>query len=148
MKKTGADTTGVFLPYPELRSGMAILFFDGVCNLCNGFVDWLIRHDRRRIFRYSPLQGETAAGLNAIMEERPDSIVLLDGGRAYVRSEAVIRIFENLGGFWKIVVVIKIVPVFMRDAAYDCIAARRYAIFGRRSACRLPSKAERDLFLP
>jgi len=129
-------------------AGGTVLYFDGVCGLCNRFVDWLIRHDREGRLRYAPLQGRTAAAsLPAEDVDGLPTVLLARNGRVSRRSTAAIGAVAMLGGPWRAVSVLKAVPRPLRDAVYDGIARRRYGWFGRREACRLPTEAERHLFL-
>lgn len=130
-------------------AGPTVLYFDGVCNLCNRLVDWLLRRDRTGRLRFAPLQGETAAaGLPPEVLASPPTVVLQRNGRLATRSTAAIEAVALLGGPWRAIALLKVVPRPLRDAAYDALAARRYAWFGRRDTCRLPDAAERDRFLP
>jgi predicted DCC family thiol-disulfide oxidoreductase YuxK len=127
-----------------------ILFFDGVCNLCNGFVDFLIRHDRARTLRYASLQGETAKRvLRPEQIERLESVVLYENGRNLEKSDAVLRSLELLGGPWRLAAAAMMggVPRSVRDGLYFMTAKNRYGIFGKRDRCRLPTPEERSLFL-
>lgn len=127
----------------------AILYFDGVCGLCNRLVDWLLRRDTSGRIRFAPLQGTTAAGrLPAGCAEDLATVVLERDGRISARSTAALGAVALLGGPWRAVSLLKAVPRPFRDAIYDGIARRRYAWFGRREACRVPSDAERHRFLP
>lgn len=129
--------------------GPAIVYFDGVCGLCNRFVDFLLRRDHRHHFLFSPLQGETAAARLGIGSGiAPRSIVLEDDEGIFERSRAVLRILQQLGGVWKASRILGLVPAGLRDWAYDRIAERRYAWFGQRESCRLPTPAEQERFLP
>lgn len=126
-----------------------IIFFDGVCGLCNRFVDHLLRIDRRRAFRFAPLQGRTAQELLAPgANTDPESVVYLREGKALQRSEAALRILIDLGGWRKAYGALLLVPAFVRDAAYGWVARNRYRWFGRRAQCRLPAPEELDRFLP
>ncbi len=127
-----------------------ILFFDGVCGLCNTAVDWFLRHDRGLRFMYSPLQGETAkALLNASDCLNLESIVYFDRGQTYRRSQAIALILRNLGGVWKwLGYLILLCPRVLSDFVYNAIAKYRYRIFGRKNVCRIPSREERARFLP
>jgi predicted DCC family thiol-disulfide oxidoreductase YuxK len=127
-----------------------IVFFDGVCGLCNRSVDWIIRHDRNAIFRFAPLQGETSRTLLG-----PDAgadlntIVLLDEHGQHRRSVAVVAILRRLGGFWRLCgALLWIVPRPIRNWGYNVIARNRYRWFGKHDTCRIPSAAERARFLP
>jgi predicted DCC family thiol-disulfide oxidoreductase YuxK len=127
--------------------GHPILFFDGVCNLCNASVDFLMRHDRSRRLRFAPLQGETAARrVPAALEV--SSVALWAGGRLFRESGAALRALALMGGPWRLVLALLVIPPFLRDGAYEWIARNRYRWFGERKACRMPTAAERDRFLP
>lgn len=133
-----------------------IVFFDGYCNLCNGTVDFLIRHDRHRRLRFSSLQSPPgmrelgAAGSEGTRDEGagiPASVVLSYQGERYRESGAVLRSVSLLGGPWRLARVLLLIPAPLRDGVYRFVAARRYRWFGRRDACRVPSPEERDRFL-
>jgi predicted DCC family thiol-disulfide oxidoreductase YuxK len=127
----------------------AVVYFDGFCNLCNGTVDFLIRRDRHRRLRYASLQsprGQRECGATPDGED-PGSVVLSYQGRLYYRSTAVLCAVALLGGPWRLVSVLRVVPPPIRDAVYRFVAARRYSWFGRRDACRVPTAEERDRFL-
>jgi predicted DCC family thiol-disulfide oxidoreductase YuxK len=125
-----------------------IVFFDGVCGLCNKTVDFLIQKDTNKVLRYAPLQGYTARRLLSKMYiEDLDSVVYYRDGKYLVRSSAVLRLLLDVGGWWKLLSVFLILPAFVRDFAYYAIATRRYKWFGKRETCRLPNKEERELFL-
>lgn len=126
-----------------------IVFFDGVCGLCNRFVDRVLRMDRRGGLRFAPLQGTTAATLlPAGTAAGMDTVVYLREGRVLQRSEAALRILMDLGGWRRMYGALFAVPRFLRDAVYEWVARNRYRWFGRREACRLPSAGERERFLP
>jgi predicted DCC family thiol-disulfide oxidoreductase YuxK len=126
-----------------------ILYFDGVCAICNRFVDWLIRRDRGRQIRYAPLQGTTAASrLPAQYTAGLASVVLEHDGRITDRSTAALETVAMLGGPWRLVAGLEALPRPLRDAVYDWVARHRYHWFGRRDVCRIPTESERTLFLP
>lgn len=128
--------------------GQRILFFDGVCNLCNGFVDFLIRKDSHARLLFAPLQGKTAeARLSPSVRTSMKSVVLLEDDKIYDQSDAVLRALGLLPGPWCGLAFLKILPKFLRDAIYDRIARSRYRIFGRRDTCRVPTPHERARFL-
>lgn len=134
----------------EAHDGPPVVFFDGVCGLCNGTVDWLLARDRRARLRFAPLQGETARRL---LGELPEdalewTFLLRDGAGTHERSDAVLGALQHVGGPWSLIRVLRLVPRALRDAVYRFVARRRYRWFGRRDACRLPSTAERERFLP
>lgn len=126
-----------------------LVFFDGVCHLCNGFVDALITRDRQRKLRFAPLQGDTAT-LILSSEDRLklDSVVYFTQGQVFYRSTAVLKILSELGGLYRLSAVAFVIPSFLRDWAYNVIAKNRYSWFGERDFCRLPQADERDYLLP
>jgi predicted DCC family thiol-disulfide oxidoreductase YuxK len=127
-----------------------IVFFDGVCGLCNRSVDWLLTRDRRAVLRFAPLQGETARRMLGPLDDDPErwSMVLVDSTGQYWSSDAAIRIARHLGGRWAVIGYLLVIPRGLRDAVYGWVARNRYRLFGRRESCRLPSPAERSRFLP
>jgi len=138
-----------------------VVYFDGVCTLCNGFVDFLIRRDRAGRLRYASQQGTSFAALlarhpdlaaKAQATATADTIVaaerLPDGSeRLHLESDATLAILSRLPGGWGWLRYGKVVPRPVRNLAYRLVAHNRYRLFGRRETCRLPSAAERALFL-
>lgn len=125
-----------------------IVFFDGVCGLCNKSIDLLVRLDKKRVLRYAPLQGETASRLLPPEDTSSlQSIVYYSRGKRYDRSDAVLRLLTDLGGGWKILHAFTLIPAFLRNALYSGIARHRYRWFGKKESCRIPTKEERSLFL-
>lgn len=134
-----------------------VVFFDGVCGLCNRFVDFLLSRDHRGAIRFAPLQGETAERVvsgewrvEGSGTRTFDTIVWLDSsGREFVRSSAAVRVLRRLGGVWSLIGwLLWLIPRPLRDIGYRLIAANRYRLFGKKETCRLPSPAERERFLP
>lgn len=130
----------------------ATILFDGVCNLCNGFVQFVIEHDAAGRFRFASLQSEVgqellrAHGLQP--QQEPDSVVLLEGGRAYTHSAAALGVLRGLGGIWGGVGAVgQLFPRFLRNAVYRLIARNRYRWFGRQEACWLPTPELKARFL-
>jgi predicted DCC family thiol-disulfide oxidoreductase YuxK len=127
-----------------------VVLFDGVCNLCNTVVDFIISHDRWRQFRFASLQsaaGQELAGGCEQPEEALGTMVLLEAGRCYTRSTAALRILRRLRFPWRAVYGLIVVPPGWRDAVYEVIARHRYRWFGQRRQCRVPTAEERALFL-
>src|SRR5262249_11131123 len=119
----------------------SIILFDGVCNLCNSSVDFIIRRDRRARFRFASLQSAPARLLLrefGLDDSDPKSIVLIENGRAYCRSTAALRIARRLCGPWPLFYVLIVIPPALRDWIYDLMARNRYRWFGRRETCRVP----------
>jgi predicted DCC family thiol-disulfide oxidoreductase YuxK len=139
------------------EAGRTIVFFDGVCGLCNRSVDFLIAHDTEHRLRYAPLQGET---FSAATRDRPDlraidSIIVLhekpgtDRREFHVRSRAALFALSRLGPPWTwLQRLALLVPQVLSDAVYRCIARVRYRIWGKTDTCRMPTAEERTLFLP
>lgn len=130
----------------------ATILFDGVCNLCNGFVQFVIEHDAAGRFRFASLQSGVgqellrAHGLQPRQE--PDSVVLLEGGRAYTHSAAALGVLRGLGGVWGVAGAAgQLFPRFLRDAVYRLVARNRYRWFGRQEACWLPTPELKARFL-
>ena len=122
-----------------------VIIFDGVCGLCNKSVDILIKIDQEKIFTYTSLQGEFVKTLD--LEPDIDSILFYKDDTVYYKSTAILKIFQALGGIWKITAIFFLIPKIFRDYLYDTIAKYRYKIFGKRKHCRLPNVSEKDLFI-
>lgn len=127
---------------------MKVIFFDGVCGLCNGFVDFVLKIDKKNEFMFSPLQSDYAK--NHLPEEYTKdlkSVVYFNDGKIISRSAAVIKILSEIGGIWKFATIGNVLPEKLRDSAYDMVAKNRYKLFGRKETCRLPTPEERARFV-
>ena len=127
-----------------------IVLFDGVCNLCVGSVQFIIRHDRERVFRFASLQSEVGRALSHqhdIAAEKLETMVLVVDDAAYTRSEAAIRIACEFGGLWTLTRVVRLIPTPLRDAVYDWVARHRYRWFGSTTECWVPTTDLQALFL-
>ncbi len=125
-----------------------IIFFDGYCGLCNGFIDFVMERDKKKVFRYATLQGKTAARLLQKEDiENLDSVILFIDEKTYKKSKAVFRVFTELGGGWKTLSVFDFLPLGLKNFGYDLVAKYRYSLFGKREVCRLPTREERTYFL-
>ena len=125
-----------------------IIFFDGVCGLCNQFVDILVKCDHLHRYRFAPLQGETAAHyLSKTVRTELNTLVFYKDKKILYRSEAVLEILMGLGGWWRYCRVLTYCPRFLRDLVYTLVAQFRYKLFSRRKTCRLPSREEKQWFL-
>ena len=130
-----------------------IIFFDGVCNLCNGFVNFVIDIDKKGKFRFASLQSPEASEYlsgfpDIVTGDNPDSVVLLTPeGRVFTESEAVLNAAGVLGGGWSLLKVFKILPRSFRDSIYRWVARNRYRWFGKRDVCRMPTPELRERFL-
>ncbi len=127
-----------------------MVLFDGVCNLCNGAVTWLLERDKRKALHFGALQSDAGRRLlkqRAANTNLPDSIVFIDAQGVHTRSDAALRIASHLGMPWSLLSVFRIVPRGLRDAIYSWIARNRYHWFGKRDTCMLPSPDVANRFL-
>jgi predicted DCC family thiol-disulfide oxidoreductase YuxK len=127
-----------------------VIFFDDVCVMCNGFVNFLLKVDRRQQFLFAPLQGETARKLLPPLADDPArwSMVYLDEAGIHEQSSASLEVYRRLGGAWFLLSLGRFVPRWFRDPVYRVIARNRYRWFGKRETCRVPTAEERARFLP
>jgi predicted DCC family thiol-disulfide oxidoreductase YuxK len=127
-----------------------VVLFDGVCNFCNASVQWILRRDRAGAFRFASLQSAAAKAELArigLGDFCADSVVLIEGGRHFLRTDAALRIAKRLGFPWSLFAVFLVVPRFLRDPIYRLIARYRYRWFGKRDSCMVPTPAVRARFL-
>lgn len=126
-----------------------IVFFDGVCNLCNEAVDQIVRYTDSDDLKVAPLQGTTARRfLNSEQIKNLESIIYYDSGKLLEKSSAALEISKFMRFPWKILYIFIIIPKFIRDPIYMLIAKNRYRIFGKKDSCRLPTDNEKKHFLP
>ena len=128
----------------------SIVLFDGICNLCNGAVNFIINHDRRRRFRFASLQSPAGQRLLARHKLPPiylQSLVLIENGKVFTKSTAALKIARSLDGVWPLCYVFIGLPSVIRDFFYDIVARSRYRLFGKSDVCRYPTEAERIRFL-
>lgn len=137
-----------WLPAVSYKSEKPTVFFDGVCGLCNQAVDFILAEDGESCFRFAPTQGETAKSLDREEVSQGKSMALQDGDLLYTRSDAVLRIAAGLGGVWRILSWLSVIPRPVRDLVYEGVQMNRYRVFGKKDSCRMPSPAERSRFLP
>jgi len=129
-----------------------IVLFDGVCNLCHNTVRFIIRHDKSGCFVFAAQQSEAGQRIlrqygiptNAALA---DSVVLIEGSRVWLASDAVFRILYRLGGLWRIAALLRFLPRKLRDWVYQLIAKNRYRLFGRRERCMVPTPELKQRFL-
>jgi predicted DCC family thiol-disulfide oxidoreductase YuxK len=137
-------------PTPKLTYTKPIIFFDGVCGMCNAFVDLALRVDRHQQFLFAPLQGTTARELLPPLSDdaREWSMLYLDERGIHDQSDASLQVYRRLGGVWWLLSLARFIPPTVRNAAYRVIARNRYRWFGRKDTCRIPTPEERTRFLP
>ncbi|MEZ4743858.1 MAG: DCC1-like thiol-disulfide oxidoreductase family protein [Bdellovibrionota bacterium] len=126
-----------------------VVFFDGVCNLCDFSVSVLLKMDRKKQFKYSSLQGNFARKTIVHKNMETDrSFVYLSDGKFYTKTDAVILILKQLGGAYRLLgISLSVFPRRFLNALYDLIAENRYRIFGKKEHCRIPSEEETKLFI-
>ncbi len=127
-----------------------VLLFDGVCNLCNASVQWVLKHDRAGQFRFAALQSDVGRQLltkHGMDADAFDTVVLVVGDRLYTRSDAALEIVRRLGGGWAWLSIFRWVPRPLRNAVYNWVARNRYRWFGREEACWLPRPEWKSRFL-
>lgn len=127
-----------------------ILLFDGVCNLCNASVQWILLRDKKRVFKFAALQSETGEKLLQQFGRTPgslDTATLVSGNRIFLRSDAALEICRQLGGIYSLAVVFKIIPRFIRNTVYNWIARNRYRWYGKQEQCMLPRPEWKDRFV-
>jgi len=126
-----------------------IIFFDGKCGLCNKSIDWIISLDKNKVFRYAPLQGQTAMQLlPKELATKLETLIYFENGKFWTESEAVVKILRKLGGLFKFTgAILVICPKLVRDYFYKMVSRNRYSWFGRSDNCRIPIKEEQDQFL-
>lgn len=126
-----------------------IILFDGVCNFCSRFIQFIVRHDSRAKIKFAALQAETGLQLikqSGLVKGQTEFIVYLTEGKYFIKSMAILKILKELDGVWKLGYGFVIVPKFLRDFFYDFIAKRRYKLFGRMNSCLAPLQGIKERF--
>lgn len=127
-----------------------VLLFDGVCNLCNSSVQFIIERDPDALFRFASLQSEEGQSLLQAFDNRPEdlsSVVLIQDGQLYARSDAALKVARQLKGLWPLLYAFIVIPRRIRDAVYNWIAKNRYRWFGKQDACMMPTPGMSSRFL-
>ena len=134
-----------------MEEGKKIILFDGVCNLCNSSVQFVIKRDKKYMFRYTALQSEVGQQMikeRGIDTSQVDSIILIEPGVAYyTKSDAALEIGQSFGGGWKLLAIFTWLPKPFRDAMYDFVARNRYKWFGKQESCMIPTPELKAKFL-
>ena len=128
----------------------AVNLFDGVCNLCNSTIDFILRWDQQDHFKVGALQSDEGRKLLSRFQVNPeylDSIVLIESDQIYFRSTAALKIAKKLAGAWPLLYGLAILPVSLRNRIYDWIGKNRYRWFGKKTTCRVPTSEEKAKFL-
>lgn len=133
-----------------ISSDKPILLFDGVCNLCNGFVQFVIRRDPKGKFRFAALQseiGQTLLRQANMPTEELSTVILYENGKFYTHSSVPLLVVKRFGGAWPLLYGLVIVPKFIRDGIYNWVARNRYRWFGKRESCMIPTPELKSRFL-
>lgn len=131
-----------------METATNIIYFDGYCGLCNGFVDFIMKIDKEGIFHFSPLQSDYAKA-HLPQEDVTDlkSVVVQIDGKTYKKSRGVFAVLKKLGGIWQLSQIFTALPDSVLNFGYDLVAENRYKLFGKRETCRLPTPQERQRFI-
>ena len=133
-----------------MESNERIILFDGVCNLCNSSVQFVIKRDKEAKFKFASLQSSSGQALlqkfNLPLDQF-NSFIYVHGDKVFLRSTGALKILKDLGGFWKLFYGFIIVPRFIRDFVYNYIAQNRYKFFGKRDSCMVPTPDLKKRFL-
>ena len=127
-----------------------LVIFDGICNLCNGTVQFIIKRDRKKKFSFTTYQsiiGQDILRQNGFPTTDQSTIVYVKKRVIYVKSKAILEILWDLGRCWNLLYVLNIIPLFIRDFVYDIIAKSRYRVFGKRESCMVPNQEIMERFL-
>ena len=127
-----------------------IIFFDGVCNLCNSSVQFVIKRDRKSKFMFASLQskkGQEILNRFGLPANDFNSFILLEGDKVYTKSTALLKVLKELRGGWKLLYAFIILPAFIRDPFYNLVAKNRYKWYGKREECMIPTPALKSRFL-
>ncbi len=127
-----------------------IVLFDGVCNLCNGAVHFIIRNDKKNVFMFTPLQSVAGQKLLAQYDfplDELNSFILIYNGKAYTKSTGALMVAKKLNGLWPLLYSYIIIPKFIRDSIYTFIGTNRYKWFGKKNECMIPTPQLKARFL-
>ncbi|TAE74701.1 MAG: thiol-disulfide oxidoreductase DCC family protein [Bacteroidetes bacterium] len=127
-----------------------IILFDGVCNLCNGAVKFIIQQDRKKKFQFASLQSKTGQKYLEqfnLSTKNFDSFILIENEKCYLKSTAALKVCQKLSGFWLFLYVFIIIPPFIRNFLYDIVAKNRYRFFGKNESCLMPTQELKERFL-
>ncbi len=133
-----------------MNSGQHIILFDGVCNLCNKGVQFIIKRDKKNNFKFASLQSATGQILlqkHQINTKSMDTFVYIEEDKAFIKSTAALKIAKNLKYGWPLLYVFIVVPAYLRNLVYDIVAKNRYRWFGKKNSCMIPSRELKAKFL-
>jgi predicted DCC family thiol-disulfide oxidoreductase YuxK len=127
-----------------------LVLYDGVCGLCDRFIQFLLVRDKKAVFSFAPLQGSTATAVREAHSQLPEAlstVAYLSNGKLLLRSRAVFAIWLELGGGWGLLAAFRFLPAFLTDLGYRGVAAVRYRIWGKKDSCAIPEHADAGRFL-
>ena len=136
--------------HAEELNGRHLVIFDGVCNFCNSTVNFIIRHDDKGVFCFTPMQSDLAkelAGSYYLDEVGVDTLLLIKNEKIYVRTNAAFEIAKDLSGYWYLLNIFRMIPRPIRDALYRFFARNRYSLFGKRTHCIVPTQSVASRFV-
>jgi predicted DCC family thiol-disulfide oxidoreductase YuxK len=133
----------------QINTTGTYVLFDGVCNVCNGLVQFIIKRDPGALFQFASLQSDEAQQLLDVYQQPSslDSIVLLHKGKVYTESTAILQICRKLTGLWKLLYALIVIPKPIRNGLYRWFARNRYRWFGQQESCMIPTPEIRQRFL-
>ncbi len=129
---------------------MHVILFDGMCNVCDRMVNFIVKRDKENLFRFAPLQtgsGKLLADIYHVSVNKMDTVIYIRDSECFRKSTAVLKILGDLGGYWKLWLLFLVVPTCIRDLIYDSISYYRYRIFGKKHALLIPSKQLRSKYI-
>ena len=134
---------------PSVGRGAVILLFDGICNYCNRWVNFIIRHDKKKKFRFAAMQSEAGKKLlkQYHIAEETESAILIYNQKVYLKSSTGLHVLYHLGKIYSLAFVFIIVPAYIRDFYYDIIARNRYKCWGKKDTCIIPPDNVKERFL-
>lgn len=130
---------------------MQVVIFDGVCNLCNNFVNLIIKRDKKSAFKFSAIGSDYSKSVEEKFKvnlEELDTVVLIENENIFIKSTAVMKICRQLGFPYNLLVVFYAIPRFFRNKIYDFVARNRYKVFGKRNSCMIPTPDVLNRFIP
>lgn len=133
-----------------IPKGKKILLFDGVCNLCDGFVQFLLKRDKKGLYLFASLQSDMAKQLlekYQVIDLGLETVVMIDGTQVYTHSDVALEVAKDLGGFYHLFSPLGFLPKKFRNRIYDWVASNRYRWFGKKESCMLPKREWRSRFL-
>lgn len=127
-----------------------VILFDGVCNLCNGFIQFVLKRDKKQEFQFASLQSTYGIALLNHLKlptDTMETVIVFDGQKIFTESDAVLKIVHSFGGLWKCTTIFSLIPRFIRNGVYRLVAKNRYKLFGKRDQCMVPTEDMKGRFV-